>query len=202
MRPNLLDSANTCLQIQLLFYPSLELGLISDILLTRTRLRALLPRTPSYAFELLATLPDAIGRTLLLTQFSVVPLLHPAPGSIFSKLPATPSTLLLVPFILAVPFASLAFSGLNMFGELRVQTPAELRPWGWTAADAWLPLVIPALFLSLIGPVKGWPIGLGTHLSEPAAIVVCVAVVSAVFLTRTVLNLRPRSAKTPRKPRR
>lgn len=139
-------------------------------------------------------MPDAIGRTLLLTRFSVVPLLNP--GSSWLALPATPSTLLLVPFILAVPFAALAFTGANLFAPApALATPAELQPWGWTAVDAWLPLVLPALFLALVGPADGWPWALGTRLSEDAAIVVCTALTIALFVARAVYNFGPQTAK-------
>jgi hypothetical protein len=131
---------------------------------------------------------DAIGRTLLLTRFSIVPLLHPQAGA--KVLPATPSTLLLVPFILAVPFAALVFSGTNWFApQMELTTPNELKPGGWMAVDAWIAVVIPVLFLSLIGPVEGWPWGLGTRLSEDAAVVVCAVVAITAFVGRTVYNL-------------
>lgn len=151
-----------------------------------------MPQKPSYAVELALSIPDAIGRTLLLTLFSVVPLLKVAaagkPG-----LPVTPSSLILVPFILAVPFGALIFSGTNFFSpSITLQTPAELRPWGWTAVDAWLPVVLPALFLSLIGPINGWAYGFGTKLSQEAAIVVCAVFTSFCFISRTVYNLAPR----------
>lgn len=131
---------------------------------------------------------DAIGRTLLLTRFSIVPLLHAPEGA--KVLPATPSTLVLVPFILAVPFAAIMFSGTNFFSsQLALQTPNELKPWGWTMVDVWIAVVVPVLFLSLIGPVKGWPWGLGTHVSEDGAIVVCAIVAIVAFVGRTVYNL-------------
>lgn len=131
---------------------------------------------------------DAIGRTLLLTRFSIVPLLHAAEGA--KVLPATPASLILVPFILAVPFAAIIFSGTNFFSsQLELTTPNELKPGGWMAVDAWIAVVVPVLFLSLVGPVKGWPWGMGTHLSEDAAIVVCAAVTIVSFLGRTLYNL-------------
>jgi hypothetical protein len=150
--------------------------------------------------ELLLSIPDAIGRTLLLTRFSVIPLLHPVNPRC---LPATPSTFLLVPFILAVPFAALIFTGTNFFAPaVALTTPSELRPWGWTALDAWIPIALPTLFLFLIGPVPGWPWGFGTHLSEDAGIVVCAVVASVCFLSRTWWNLAPKrttAKKIPRK---
>jgi hypothetical protein len=57
------------------------------------------------------------------------------------------------------------------------------------AVDAWIAVVIPVLFLSLIGPVEGWPWGLGTRLSEDAAVVVCAVVAITAFVGRTVYNL-------------
>jgi len=138
-----------------------------------------------------------VGRTLLLTRFSVVPLLHPVSPK---SLPATPSTLLLVPFILAVPAAALVFTGTNFFSPaIALQTPVELMPWGWTALDAWLPLALPALFLCLVGPTTGWPWGLGTRVSEDAAIVLCGIVAGCCFLFRTWWNLAPRVKKAGRK---
>jgi hypothetical protein len=75
---------------------------------------------------------------LLCTRFTTLPILYP--GSSWLNLPATPSTLLLVPFIFAVPFAAFAFTGGNLFApEVKLTTLAELRPWGWTAVDAWIP---------------------------------------------------------------
>jgi hypothetical protein len=156
--------------------------------LTRTPLRALVPAKPNFLMELALAPLDAIGRTLLLTRFSIVPLLHPQAGA--KVLPATPSTLLLVPFILAVPFAALVFSGTNWFApQMELTTPNELKPGGWMAVDAWIAVVIPVLFLSLIGPVEGWPWGLGTRLSEDAAVVVCAVVAITAFVGRTVYNL-------------
>ncbi|GMK55945.1 hypothetical protein CspeluHIS016_0210010 [Cutaneotrichosporon spelunceum] len=155
--------------------------------LTRTPLRVLVPAKPKVLMELVLAPIDAIGRTLLLTRFSIIPLLHPPAGA--SVLPATPSTLLLVPFILAVPFAALMFSGTNWFSpEMQLATPNELKPNGWMAVDVWIAVVVPALFLSLIGPIEGWPWGLGTQLSEDAAIVVCAAVAILSFVGRTVYN--------------
>lgn len=157
-----------------------------DTVQTRTPLINLLPSHPSLGLELLLSLPDAIGRALLLTQFTVVPLLHPTPGA--NSLPLTPSTLLLTPFILAVPFASIIFSGINFFSPSpKFSTPAELQPYGWTAVDAWLPLALPTLFLSLIGPVQGWQWGLGW--SEQEALVACIGVTWALFAMRVVYNM-------------
>lgn len=122
---------------------------------------------------------------LLLTR-PILALLRPPPEGFFARLPPTPSTLVLVPLILAAPGAAVAFSGLNMFGALSVQAPAELRPWGWAAADSWLPVLVPVLFLSLIGPVKGWPAGAG--ISEDAASVVCALFIWVCFVGRALLN--------------
>jgi hypothetical protein len=52
--------------------------------------------------------------------------------------------------------------------------------------DAWIPVVVPMLFLSLIGPVKGW--GWGLRWYEEEAIVACMGFVSACFLGRAVYN--------------
>jgi hypothetical protein len=118
-----------------------------------------------------------------------VPLLRAVPGAL--ALPATPSTLILVPFILAVPFSALIFTGTNFFApQLALQTPMELQDWGWTALDAWLPVVLPAVFCTLIGPVHGWPWGLGV--SEDAAVVLCGLFAIACFVGRTWWNLAPR----------
>ncbi|BEI92579.1 uncharacterized protein CcaverHIS019_0502070 [Cutaneotrichosporon cavernicola] len=156
--------------------------------LTRTPLRVLVPAKPNLLMELVFAPLDAIGRTLLLTRFSIIPLLHPPAGT--TVLPATPSTLVLVPFILAVPFAALVFSGTNWFApQMELSTPNELKPGGWMAVDAWIAIVVPVLFLSLIGPVEGWPFGLGMQLSEDAAIVVCAVVAIVSFVGRTVYNL-------------
>lgn len=130
---------------------------------------------------------------LLLTR-PILALLRPPPEGFFAHLPPTPSTLVLVPFILAAPGGAVAFSGLNMFGTLCVQTPAELQPWGWTAADAWLPVVVSVLFLSLMGPVKGWPAGMG--LSEDAASVLCAVFIWVCFVGRAVVSMRPPKMKT------
>ena len=152
---------------------------------TRTFLIHLLPKRPTLGWELLMAFPDAIARALLLTQFSIVPLLHPIAGT--KTLPPTSSTLLLVPFILAVPFASMMFTGLNMFTPSPIlSTPAELQPWGWTAVDAWAPLVVPALFLSLIGPVEGWQ--WGSKWTEQHALVVCIGFLWAAFTARALYN--------------
>lgn len=125
-----------------------------------------------------------------------MPLLHPTSPK---TLPATPSTLLLVPFIMAVPFAAVVFSGTQLFSPaITLQTPNELRPWGWTALDAWIPFVLPSLFLSLIAPVKGWPFSLGTDYSEDAAIVVCAALNIVFFVSRAYYNHAPKAAKSPK----
>lgn len=54
------------------------------------------------------------------------------------------------------------------------------------AADAWVPVVIPVLFLSLIGPVPGWAYGFGWD--EGEAVVACMIVCSGVFLGRAIYN--------------
>jgi hypothetical protein len=159
-----------------------------DIAQTRTPfLRRLIPSCPTLGRELVLSIPDAIGRALLLTRFSVLPLINQSLTSF--PLPATPTSLLLVPFILTAPFATLAFSGVNIFAssQLALTTPAELEPQGWKLVDAWLPLAVPALFCSLIGPVSGWDAGLGW--SDDAAVVACVCFVLAAFMGRTVYTL-------------
>ncbi|WVR04686.1 hypothetical protein IAU60_001697 [Kwoniella sp. DSM 27419] len=151
---------------------------------TRTPLRRFLPAKPSLGLELLLSLPDAIGRTLLLTKFSILPLLNLRSAS---SLPITPTTLLLTPFILAVPFASLIFSATNFFSATpKLTTPIELRPGGWMMVDAWCPVVIPVLFLTLIGPVQGWNYGLGIGTNE--AVIACMLVLWACFAGRAVYN--------------
>ncbi|OCF45818.1 hypothetical protein I317_00306 [Kwoniella heveanensis CBS 569] len=158
---------------------------LTHIMQTRTPFRKLLPPKPTLGLELLLSLPDAIGRTLLLTRFSILPILHPATPT---ALPATPSTLILTPFILAVPFASLIFSATNFFSPSPTfTTPVELRPGGWMMVDAWCPVVIPVIFLTLIGPVKGWDHGLG--LGEDEAVVACMGILWACFAGRAVYNL-------------
>jgi hypothetical protein len=132
-------------------------------------------------------IPDAIGRTLLLTQFSILPLLSPLAGS--GTLPPTPSTLILVPFILAVPAPMAIFNALNWFSPSpKLSAPAELKPGGWQIMDFWAPVLIPVVFLSLVGPVKGWPCGLGLHWSHDQAVVACMFLMSALFLARAVYN--------------
>ena len=156
-----------------------------DTLQTRTPLVALLPSKPNLLLELFLAIPDAIGRTLLLTKFSILPILHPTSAKV---LPATPSTLILTPFILAVPFPALMFTGMNFFSSSpSLNVPAELRPWGWTSPDAWAPVVCPAMFLTLIGPVKGWEYGLGWN--EEEAIVLVMIFLVMVFEMRTIYNL-------------
>ncbi|WVQ83305.1 hypothetical protein IAT38_005444 [Cryptococcus sp. DSM 104549] len=157
---------------------------LTHVAQTRTPLRRLLPDKPTLALELLLSIPDAIGRTLLLTRFSVLPILHPSSPS---TLPATPSTLVLVPFILAVPFASIIFSATSFFSpKPKLDTPVELKPGGWMMVDAWAPVVVPAVFLSLIGPVEGWGVGLGV--GEDEAVVLCMAGLIVVFMLRAVYN--------------
>ena len=157
-----------------------------DVLQTRTPLRRLLPAKPSLGLELLFALPDAINRTLLITRFSVLPLLHPTPGA--TTLKPTASSLILVPFILAVPFASISFSTFNLFSPSpKFDTPMELKAGGWAFADTWIPLVVPALFVTLIGPVQGWEYGLGW--SEDEAFALCALFTWAVFTARTVYNM-------------
>lgn len=92
-----------------------------------------------------------------------------------------------MPVILAVPFASLVFTTLNLFApEPHLTTPLELRPGGWMFADSFVPFIIPALFLLLIGPVQGWSFGLGV--GEDEAVVICAIVTSVIFLGRAVYN--------------
>ncbi|KAL7420040.1 hypothetical protein Q5752_005005 [Cryptotrichosporon argae] len=174
---------------------------VTHIVQTRTPLRALLPAAPSLALELVLAVPDAIGRSLLLTRVTVVPLLHPSslsPTSPLRGLPPTPASLLAVPFISAVPFAALAFTGLHLFAPApRVDTPAELRPGGWRAADVWIAVVVPALFLVLVGPVDGWP--WGASVDEDDAFVLCAAFTSAVFLGRAYWNFGRIKAAVKRK---
>ena len=139
---------------------------------------------------------------MLLTRFSVIPLLHPPSASLIpnpavpkSPLPATPSTLILVPLIMAVPFASLIFTGLNLFSPVpKLTVPMELQPWGWISPDAWGAVVCPVVFLSLIGPVKGWGYGLGWK--EEEAIVVVAGILWAAFTARTLYNLGPSWARS------
>jgi len=152
----------------------------TDVLQTRTPLRRLLPAKPSLGLELLLALPDAIGRTLLVTRFSVLPLLHPKPGAV--TLQPTASSLILV------PFTSISFSTFNLFSPSpKFDTPTELKAGGWAFADTWIPLVVPALFVTLIGPVQGWEYGLGW--SEDEAFVLCALFTWGVFTARTVYNL-------------
>ena len=53
-------------------------------------------------------------------------------------------------------------------------------------ADTFVPFIIPALFLSLIGPVQGWSLGLGV--GEDEAAIICAVVTSSIFLGRAVYN--------------
>lgn len=155
-----------------------------DVIQTRTPIRRMLPAKPSLALELFLALPDAIGRTLLLTRFSVLPLLH---SSSSNTLLPTPSSLILVPFILAVPFASLIFSATSFFcPQPYLSTPMELRPGGWMMVDAWAPVVIPALFLTLIGPVEGWRFGMGWE--EDESVIVCMIAMTIIFALRAIYN--------------
>ena len=157
----------------------------TDALQTRTPLRQLLPSKPSLGLELALAIPDAIGRALLLTKFSVLPLIRPT--ALTPSIPPTPASLLIVPVIMTVPFASIVFSTINLFSpEPHFTTPLELRPGGWLFADTFVPLIIPALFLSLIGPVQGWDFGLGV--GEDEAAIICAAVTSLIFLGRAVYN--------------
>ncbi|ORY30360.1 hypothetical protein BCR39DRAFT_587910 [Naematelia encephala] len=159
----------------------------SHTLLTRTPLRKVLPSRPKLAVELPLAIPDAIGRVFLLTRFSLIPLLHPSATTL--SLPATPTTLILVPVILAVPSASIIFTATNWFSpKPHLSTPLELRPGGWAYVDTWAPLAVPLLFLSLVAPVKGWPWGFGTRLDEQSAEAVCVLFLSAVFAARAIYN--------------
>ncbi|KIR68776.1 hypothetical protein I314_01201 [Cryptococcus bacillisporus CA1873] len=157
---------------------------LTHVIQTRTPIRRMLPAKPSLALELLLALPDAIGRTLLLTRFSVLPLLH---SSSFNTLPPTPSSLILVPFILAVPFASLIFSATSFFSPRpHLSTPMELQPGGWMMVDAWAPVLIPAVFLTLIGPVEGWDFGMGW--GEDESVIVCMIGLTIIFALRAVYN--------------
>ncbi|KAK6903645.1 hypothetical protein L486_03216 [Kwoniella mangroviensis CBS 10435] len=156
------------------------------ILQTRTPFIHLLPTRPSLPLELLLAIPDAIGRTLLLTRFSIIPLLYPSSPSV-KTLPATSISLVLVPFILAVPFASIAFSTFNFFSPtLKLTTPVELKSQGWMLVDTWCPLLISPLFLTLIGPVEGWNIGSGW--GEHESVICCMVVLWACFTGRAVYN--------------
>ncbi|WWC59550.1 uncharacterized protein I303_102106 [Kwoniella dejecticola CBS 10117] len=156
------------------------------VIQSRTPFAQLLPKKPSLPFELFMAIPDAIGRTLLLTRFSVIPLLYPA-ATTPKPLPATPASLVLVPFILAVPFASIAFSTFNFFqSTLSLTTPVELKPKGWMLVDTWCPLLISPLFLTLIGPVEGWNTGLGW--TENESVVACMVVLWACFTGRAIYN--------------
>jgi len=167
-----------------------------DVLQTRTPLRTLLPKGPSLGLEFPLAIPDAIGRSLLLTKFSILPLLRPT--SLTPSLPANPASLLLVPFILTVPFASIVFSTLNFFApEIHLTTPLELRPGGWLFADSFVPVVIPLLFLSLIGPVQGWGMGLGV--GEDEAVLICAGLTSFIFLGRAVYNFGHEATASGRK---
>lgn len=157
---------------------------LTHVIQTRTPIRRMLPAKPSLALELFLALPDAIGRTLLLTRFSVLPLLH---SSSSNTLLPTPSSLILVPFILAVPFASLIFSATSFFcPQPYLSTPMELRPGGWMMVDAWAPVVIPALFLTLIGPVEGWRFGMGWE--EDESVIVCMIAMTIIFALRAIYN--------------
>ena len=156
-----------------------------DVVQTRTPLLSLLPKGPSLKLELPLAIPDAIGRSLLLTKFSILPLLRPT--AVTPSLPANPASLLLVPFILTVPFASIVFSTLNFFApEMHLTTPLELRPGGWMFADSFVPVVIPLVFLGLIGPVQGWGMGLGV--GEDEAVLICAGLTALIFVGRAVYN--------------
>ena len=67
-----------------------------------------------------------------------------------------------------------------------LSTPLELRPGGWLFADSFVPVVIPLVFLTLIGPVQGWGMGLGV--GEDEAVLACAALTSLIFLGRAVYN--------------
>ncbi|WWC68042.1 uncharacterized protein I206_101961 [Kwoniella pini CBS 10737] len=157
---------------------------VVHIIQTRTSFSRLLPSKPSLLFELFMAIPDSIGRTLLLTRFSIIPLLYPTSSK---SLPVTPASLILVPFILAVPFASIAFSTFNFFQpSLNLTTPAELKPKGWMLVDTWCPLLISPLFLTLIGPVEGWNFGLGWEENE--GVLACMIVLWICFTGRAIYN--------------
>jgi hypothetical protein len=53
-------------------------------------------------------------------------------------------------------------------------------------ADSFVPVVIPLVFLSLIGPVQGWGMGLGV--GEDEAVLICAGLTSAIFVARAVYN--------------
>jgi hypothetical protein len=52
--------------------------------------------------------------------------------------------------------------------------------------DAWLPLFLPAVFCSLLGPAPGW--GIGFEWTEEEAVMACTGLVVIVFLARTIYN--------------
>lgn len=52
--------------------------------------------------------------------------------------------------------------------------------------DAWAPVVIPALFLTLIGPVEGWGFGMGCE--EDESVIVCMIAVTIIFALRAIYN--------------
>ncbi|WWC86819.1 uncharacterized protein L201_001698 [Kwoniella dendrophila CBS 6074] len=154
---------------------------------TRTPLSRLLPSKPSLPLELLLAIPDAIGRTLLLTRFSVIPLLYPTNTTVTRGIPITPTSLIMVPFLLAVPFASIAFSTFNFFQpKLNLTTPVELKSKGWMLVDTWCPLLISPAFLTLIGPVEGWNFGLG--LKENEGVIISMIVLWLCFTGRAIYN--------------
>jgi len=69
---------------------------------------------------------------------------------------------------------------------MHLTTPLELGPGGWMYADSFVPVLIPLLFLGLIGPVQGWGMGLGV--GEDEAVLICAGLTTAIFMGRAVYN--------------
>jgi hypothetical protein len=53
-------------------------------------------------------------------------------------------------------------------------------------ADSFVPVLIPLAFLTLIGPVQGWGMGLGVE--EDEAVLICMGLTIAIFCGRAVYN--------------
>jgi len=53
-------------------------------------------------------------------------------------------------------------------------------------ADSFVPVVIPLVFLGLIGPVQGWGTGLGV--GEDEAVLICAGLTVLIFVGRAVYN--------------
>lgn len=53
-------------------------------------------------------------------------------------------------------------------------------------ADSFVPVLIPLVFLGLIGPVQGWDMGLGV--AEDEAVLMCAGLTAAIFVGRAVYN--------------